>query len=412
MTAAAGPATPLSRVEDGGGGRRAYTVRCAECGSAAELPAYRCARCGGPVVLDPAPVGPDDVRADRSRTGVWRRAALLPRTAHAVTLGEGATPLLPLTGLLGDRVRVWAKVEALNPTLSFKDRAMALAASVALDLGLPGLVLASTGNAAVSAAAYAAAAGLPCRVLCGTGSRAGLKLAAAAAHGADVGLVEGDYSSAYARAVRAEDEGWFNVTTTYRNPVLAEAYRAMALELLDDLGSVPDVVVVPVGAGPLLRGLLGGFADAVAAGVATRTPRLVGVQARACAPLARAWRHGDWAASLAVPPPVQPTRAGAIADSLRGYEREGLLTLGAVRDSGGTVVDVGEDDLARATAALAGRGLLVEPAAAAALAALDDAEVAALVPDGGSAVAVLTGHGAKEPLAAVPAVAAADGSTR
>ncbi len=378
-----------------------------ECSAAAELPAYRCTGCGGPLVVHPAPVGRDDLREDRSRTGVWRRSGLLPRTANAVTLGEGGTPLLPLPGVLGDRVHVHAKVEALNPTLSFKDRAMALASSVALDLGLPGLTLASTGNAAVSAAAYAAAAGLPCRVLCGTESKAALKLSAAAAHGADVGLVQGDYSSAYAHAVRAEDDGWFNVTTTYRNPVLAEAYRALAVELLDDLGHVPDVVVVPVGAGPLLRGLSGGFQDAVSAGVAARSPRLVGVQARACAPLARAWRHGDWAASLAVAPPVLPTRAGAIADSLRGYEREGLLTLGAVRDSGGTVVAVGEDDMAQATTALARRGLLAEPAAAAALAALADAEVAALVPDGGSVVIVLTGHGAKEPLAAVGTAPAA-----
>jgi threonine synthase len=325
-----------------------------------------------------------------------------------VTLGEADTPLLPLTGFLGDNVRVHAKVEAQNPTLSFKDRAMALASSVALDLGLPGLVLASTGNAAVSAAAYAAAAGLPCRVLCGTGSKAALKLAAASAHGADVGLIEGDYSSAYAQAVRAEDDGWFNVTTTYRNPVLAEAYRPLAVEILEDLGHVPDVVVVPVGAGPLLRGLLGGFRDAVSAGVAARSPRLVGVQARACAPLARAWRQDDWAASLAVPPPVLPTRAGAIADSLRGYEREGLLTLAAVRESGGTVVAVEEDDMARATTALARRGLLVEPAAAAALAALADGEVTRLVPDDGDVVIILTGHGAKEPLAPVPEVGGAE----
>jgi threonine synthase len=153
-------------------------VRCAECSAAADLPAYRCTRCGGPLVAHPAPIGPDDLREDRSRAGVWRRSGMLPRTANAVTLGEGGTTLLPLTGLLEERVRVHAKVEALNPTLSFKDRAMALASSVALDLGLPGLVLASTGNAAVSAAAYAAAAGLPCRVVCGTESEAGLKLAA------------------------------------------------------------------------------------------------------------------------------------------------------------------------------------------------------------------------------------------
>jgi threonine synthase len=343
---------------------------------------------------------------------VWRRSGLLPRTAHAVTLGEADTPLLLLAGILGDRVRVHAKVEAQNPTLSFKDRAMALASSVALDLGLPGLVLASTGNAAVSAAAYAAAAGLPCRVLCGTGSKAALKLAAAAAHGADVGLVEGDYSSAYAHAVRAEDDGWFNVTTTYRNPVLAEAYRPLAVEILEDLGHVPDVVVVPVGAGPLLRGLLGGFQDVVSAGGAARSPRLVGVQASACAPLARAWRQGDWAASLALPPPTLPTRAGAIADSLRGYEREGLLTLEAVRESEGTVVAVGEDDMARATTALARRGLLVEPAAAAALAALADGQVTGLVPDDGTVVIILTGHGAKEPLAPVDPAAEAGGVER
>lgn len=334
---------------------------------------------------------------------MWRRSGMLPRTANAVTLGEGGTPLLPLAGVLGDRVHVHAKMETLNPTLSFKDRAMALASAVAQDLGLPGLVLASTGNAAVSAAAFAAASGLPCRVMCGTESKAALKLAAAAAHGADVSLVEGDYSSAYAHAVRAEDDGWFNVTTTYRNPMLAEAYRAVAVEILDDLGHVPDVVVVPVGAGPLLRGLFGGFQDAVSAGLAARSPRLVGVQAKACAPLAWAWRHGDWAASLAVPPPVLPTRAGAIADSLRGYEREGLLTLRAVRDSGGSVVAVGEDDIAQATTALARRGLLVEPAAAAALAALADDEAVGPLPDGGSVVIVLTGHGAKEPLAAVHA---------
>ncbi len=413
MTAGLGAATPHAPAPEAsrttgrpGGGGRAYEVRCAECSATAALPAYRCFECGGPLVLEPAPVGPDDLREDGSRTGVWRRSGILPRTAHAVTLGEADTPLLPLAGVLGDRARVHAKVEAQNPTLSFKDRAMALASSVALDLGLPGLVLASTGNAAVSAAAYAAAAGLPCRVLCGTGSKAALKLAAAAAHGADVSLVEGDYSSAYAQAVRAEDDAWFNVTTTYRNPVLAEAYRALAVEILDDLGHVPDVVVVPIGAGPLLRGLLGGFQDAVSGGAVAGSPRLVGVQASACAPLARAWRHGDWAASLALPSPVLPTRAGAIADSLRGYEREGLLTLQAVRESQGTVVAVDEEQMTRATTALARRGLLVEPAAAAALAALADDEVAGLVPDDGDVVIVLTGHGAKEPLAsAVPAPA-------
>lgn len=383
------------------GGRRGYTLRCAECSTEAAFPAYRCSACAGPLAVDPAPVSAADLVEDRSRTGVWRHAALLPRTTNAVTLGEGDTPMLPLrlSGKESGRTQVHAKLESLNPTLSFKDRGMALASSVAVDHGLPGLLLASTGNAAVSAAAYAATAGLPCRVLCATGSNASVKLAAAVAHGASVSLVDGDYSAAYAAAVDAESDGWFNVTTTYRNPILAEAYRGLALEIVDDLGHVPDVVVIPVGAGPLLRGLLGGFNDMVRAGAMERVPRLAGVQAQACAPLARAWERGNWLASLSDPPPVLPTAAGAIADSLRGYEREGLLTLGAVRASEGALVAVAEDDMARATADLARVGLLVEPAAGAAVAALREPSVSALIPDGGSVVVILTGHGAKEQLA-------------
>lgn len=389
------------------GGCRDYAVRCAECHAAAALPSYRCTSCGGPLVVEPAALLPGGLSDVPPGHGIWRYSAVLPRTTHAVSLGEAGTPLIPLVvdGGGDSTWRVHGKLESLNPTLSFKDRGMALAASVALDLGLPGLMLASTGNAAVSAAAYAAAAGLPCRVFCGTDSRASLKLAAAAAHGAQVELVNGDYSAAYAKAVTQESGGWFNVTTTYRNPLLAEAYRGMAVEIRHQLGHVPDVVVVPIGAGPLLRALLGGFRDLVAAGVDERVPRLVGVQAEACAPLARAWRSADWRASLTEPSPVGRTVAGAIADSLRGYEREGLLTLAAVRESAGTVIAIGEDRIISTTQELARRGLLVEPAAAAAVAALSAPTLADLVPEGASVIVVLTGHGAKE---ALPAM---DGST-
>jgi threonine synthase len=373
---------------------REYTVACTGCGRTAAYPAYRCPACGSTLVLDLAPVPAGDCRPAH-RTGVWRYAGMLPRTGHAVTLGEGGTPLLPLRH---DGLDAHAKLESLNPSLSFKDRAMALAASAALDHGLDGLVLASTGNAAVSAATYAAAAGLRCRVFCATGSRAGTKLDTARAHGARVELVDGEYSDAYAAATGAEGQGWLNVTTTYRNPLLAEAYRPVAAELVADLGGVPDVVVVPVGAGPLLRGIWLGFRDLRDAGVTTALPRMIGVQALACAPLARAWTAADWAASLREPVPVGATAAAAIADALRGYSDEGLLTLSAARDSGGAIVAMDEPAIAAAGRRLAAEGLFVEPAAAAAHAALDHAAV----PAGARVVAVLTGHGAKEPSAIVP----------
>ena len=272
---------------------RDFTVGCVRCGHHAEFPAYRCLACASPLVLDLAPVSAAQCIPTPGR-GLWRYAGMLPRTRHTVTLGEGSTPLLPLRH---DGVAAHVKLESVNPSLSFKDRAMALAASAALDQGLTGLVLASTGNAAVSAATYAAAAGLRCRVFCATGSNAGSKLDTARAHGAEVELVPGHYSDAYDAATRAEGHGWLNVTTTYRNPLLTEAYRPVAAELVDDLGGVPEVVVVPVGAGPLLRGIWLGFTDLRAAGLTTTVPRMVGVQAEACAPLARAWAAGGGGAA-------------------------------------------------------------------------------------------------------------------
>ncbi|WP_432842175.1 pyridoxal-phosphate dependent enzyme [Dactylosporangium sp. CA-092794] len=376
-------------------GQRDYAVRCTACAATATYPAYRCAGCGAPLVLDLAALAPGQHRPGAG-IGVWRYAGMLPRTGHAVSLGEGGTALVPLS--LGPST-VYAKLESLNPSLSFKDRAMALAASAALDLGIEGLVLASSGNAAVSAATYAAAAGLRCRIFCATGSGAWAKLDVARAHGADVEVVEGHYSDAYRHATTAEQAGWLNVTTTYRNPLLAEAYRPLAAELVEQLGGAPDVVVVPIGAGPLLHGVLRGFQDLYAAGATTSIPRMAGVQAAACAPLARAWRSADWRAALSRPVDVAPTAAAAIADALHGYADEGLLTLCAVRDSGGEIVAVDEAAITAAQHELAHRGLLVEPAAATALAALATPAVAALTGADPAArvVLLLTGHGAKEP---------------
>jgi threonine synthase len=350
---------------------RAFTVACVRCGHADDYPAYRCTDCDAPVSLRLAAA---DCTPGAGQ-GLWRYAGMLPFARHAVTLGEGGTPLLNF-----DR-DLYVKLESLNPSLSFKDRAMALASSVALDLGLRGLVLASTGNAAVSAATYAAAAGLECLVYCATDSHAGTKLDVARAHGASVHLVDGDYSDAYAAAARASGQGWLNVTTTYRNPLLTEAYRPIAAELLADLGRAPDTVVVPVGAGPLLRGIWLGFGDLHDAGLVSRLPRMVGVQAAACAPLARAWAAPDWSASLRQPLSVGPTVATAIADALRGYPDEGLLTL----EAASTIVAVPDSTIVAARELLARRGLFVEPAAAAAIA----------VPRAGLTVAILTGHGAK-----------------
>ncbi|ROR96136.1 threonine synthase [Salana multivorans] len=365
---------------------RPWRLVCVECDRATDDVAYECPDCAGTLLAAPEPP------VSRGR------ADLLVDVGECVDLGQGDTPLVPVAGRPG----VLAKLESLNPTLSFKDRAMSLGAALAVRLGARGLVVASTGNAAVSAAAYAAAAGLRCRVVVGSASHAGRKLAACAAYGAEVAEVEGDYSDAYARAAAEEGDGWVNVSTTYRNPILAEAYRLIAFELLDQLGVEPAVVVVPIGAGPLLRGIERGFADAVCLGLVARVPRLVGVQAAAMAPIARFWagasladlRGSSWSA----------TSATAIADPLRGYESAAAITAAAVGRTGGEVVAVGEGAISEAVGELAASGVWVEPGAATALAASDALGLGGAgerrgterhVDPGGPVVLMLTGHGAK-----------------
>jgi threonine synthase len=376
---------------------RETRLRCFSCraGQPAGL-RYRCQDCEGPLVAELDHVAPP--WRDPSAVGIWRQRGVLPDTSATVTLGEGDTPLLSLPDeRLG--FRLLAKLESANPTLSFKDRAMALGASLALDMGAPGLVVASTGNSAVATAAYAAAAGLPCTVVAGTASRAGTKLQMAASFGATVVEIEGDYSDAYQHAVRLEGDGWHNMTTTYRNPYLVEAYRTIAFELVEQLGTVPSAVVVPVGSGPLLRGIRNGFLDLIDLGLADRQPRLIAVQATACQPLVAAWAAGRsrWLATLESHDAAGRTVAEPIADPLRGYEAEGLLTLEAVADASGCVTAVEDDEIIAAMRALASTaGLLVEPAAATALAALRNDDVADVLTDAATVVLALTGHGVKD----------------
>lgn len=380
---------------------REFNIRCFECDKGAPQDADACHSCGGTLVLEMQPV--DCVSAaDLAQTwpsggssGIWSYTHVLPRTKHRISLGEGLTPLVECAWpSLGD-AKIWLKMESVNPTLSFKDRGMALASSVARDRGMERLIVASTGNSAVSASAYAAAAELQCTVLVGAESNAGTKLAACKAYGADVEEVPGDYSDAYARSRELAQHGAFNVSTTYQNPVLTEAYRTIALELVSQLGRAPGLVVVPIGAGPLLRGLGLGFTELRECGVISTAPQLIGVQAAACAPLERAWRTDHWAPALRAGVETFPTAATAIADPMRGYERQGLLTLDAVARSTGAIVAVGEEQIHHAEHRLLAGGQWVEPSSATALAALDLPELEERIAATDDVVLMMTGHGIK-----------------
>jgi threonine synthase len=366
--------------------------RCSWRGEISNL--YACPACGSSLLV--AYAGTYEPPNDTVDEGIWRHRRFLPVSADAepVTLGEGDTPLLrarrldPTEGLL-------LKNETVNPTASFKDRPVAVAATVARELDLSGLLCASTGNTGVAVAAYAARAGLPAACVVPEATPPA-KLQQIEAVGARIVRVRGDYSDAYALALAAaEEHGWANLTSTYVNPYMLEGDKTVAYEVFEQLGRrVPDWVLVPVGAGPLLSAIHKGFEELGAVGEAG--PRMVAVQAAGCAPIARAFEAGE----DEVRPWDRPvkTASSSIADALRGYPADGTRTLSVVRRSGGRAVAVSEEETRAAMADLARfEGLFVEPGAAVVVAAYRGLVGGNIIEDEETTVLVLTGHGLKDP---------------
>ncbi len=359
----------------------------------------RCPECGGRLEVARGP-RPDTFARDPATPGIFRYASLLPPVPAAarVCLSEGATPLIdiPAAGHLTGVPQLLAKDESRNPTGTFKDRAMALAATVARAEGAAGIVCASTGNAGASAAAYGARAGLPVLILVPVGTPAA-KMAQAAVCGARVVAVQGTYSDAWSLAAAVSASlGWLNATTTFTCPYVVEATRTVAYEIAEQLGA-PDWVAVPIGAGPLLVGIREGFADLLALGVVDRVPRLLALQPAGCAPIVRAFAE----AAPTRPWGVPETVAGGLADPLVGYPDEGDVTVRAIVASGGAAVAVDDDATLAAIALLARReGLFQEPAGAIAVAGVAEARRRGLIDEAATVVACLTGTGLKDPHAA------------
>ena len=367
------------------------SLTCHSCSWRGEISnLYSCPVCGSSLLV--AYAGTYELPNGMVDEGIWRYRRFLPVSANSepVTLGEGATPTLqarrldPSGGLL-------LKNETVNPTGSFKDRPVAVAATVARELGLSGLVCASTGNTGVAVAAYAARAGLPAACVVPKATPAA-KTAQIGAVGARIVRVRGNYSDAYALARAAESYGWANLTSTYINPYMLEGDKTVAYEIFEQLGKrIPDWVVVPVGAGPLLTAIHKGFEELGVSG-----PKMVAAQAAGCAPVVSAFESGakevsEWEHSV-------ETAASSIADPLRGYPEDGTRTLSVVRQSGGTAIAVSEEEIRKATIDLArSEGLLVEPGAAVAVAAYRKLAAQAVISRGERAVVVLTGHGLKDP---------------
>ena len=320
-----------------------------------------------------------------TRHSVWRYAtAIAVDDRHAVTMGEGWTPLI---GGEWNGAQVMFKLEFMMPTGSFKDRGMTVMVSYLKSRGIDTVLEDSSGNAGASLSSYAAAAGMRCRILVPE-SASYPKIAQIAAGGADVLTISGTRQDVADAAMRMSHEIFY--ASHNWQPFFVEGTKTLAYELWEQLGfKTPDNVIVPLGYGSNVLGCERGFAELMRNGEIPKMPRIFGVQAANCAPYFNAWKAG---VEHLVPTEVTLTIAEGIASSKPTRVVE---VLRAARNSGGSIVAVSEDEIVAALGALARKGLYVEPTSAAAGAGLTQLLASRAIKPSDNTVLVLTGTGLK-----------------
>jgi threonine synthase len=301
---------------------------------------------------------------------LWRYRELLPvrRPEDVVSLGEVMTPLIPLPRIaarlaMGGEILV--KDEGRLPTGSFKARGLAMAVSMAKELGVGAMAMPTNGNAGAAMAAYCARAGIKAHVFCPDDTPA-VNIREIAMQGAAVFLVDGLIDDCGRLVAEGEREvGWFNCSTL-REPYRIEGKKTMGVELAEQLGwQLPDVIFYPTGGGTGIIGMWKAFAELEAIGwIGSKRPRMVVVQATGCAPMVKAWEEGAEHAP-------RWENAHTFAAGIRVPQAVGdFLILRAVRDSGGFATAVSEDAIFSAWREVAAEeGLLLCPETAATYAA-------------------------------------------
>ncbi len=349
--------------------------------------------------------------AYRGLLETYRHRLPISDTTPIVNLYEGNTPLLHLENIprfAGVDADIWVKFEGLNPTGSFKDRGMTMAVTHALEEGSRAIICASTGNTSASAAAYAARAGMRAFVLIPDGKIAMGKLAQAMMHGATIIKIDGNFDDGM-RLVREVAEAAPVTIVNSINPYRLQGQKTVAFEIVESLGRAPDYHCLPVGnAGNISAHWIGyseccpGDRNCVTAScnfcdgncpytqgpIADTRPVMVGYQAAGAAPF------------MSGAPVDNPE---TVATAIRiGNPMSWDLALAASAESGGWFDAFDDGEILATQKLLAEKeGIFCEPASAVAISgALKDLK-SGRIPAGSTVVCTLTGHGLKDPDAAI-----------
>jgi len=335
----------------------ATNLRCRECHREYPLEArHVCDFCFGPVEVT---YDYDGIRKHVTRrriadgpASLWRYRDFLPCDSEdAIDIGAGFTPLVRAKNLgkaLGLN-NLYIKNDTVNPTWSFKDRVVAVAASRARELGYDKLACASTGNLANSVSAHAAAAGMEAVVFIPHDLEAG-KVLGSSIYAPTLVKVRGNYDAVNRLCAElAGSYNWAFVNVNVR-PYYSEGSKTLGFEVAEQLGwRFPDHCVVPIASGSLFVKIRKGFQELYKAGLIGEEPRtrMSGAQATGCSPVATAWREGTTN--------FRPQRPNTIAKSLAiGNPADGYYSLVQLEETGGACGMVDDPEI------IAGMKLLAE----------------------------------------------------
>jgi threonine synthase len=374
-------------------------LRCRECGRTYEVaPLYTCEWCFGPleVAYDheaiAAAVSRESIAA--GPLSIWRYAPLLPVDPPSDQSScVGFTPLVRADRLAGELGlgELWIKDDTRNPTNSFKDRVVAVALAKAVEFGLKTIACASTGNLANAVASAATRVGLPSYVFVPSDLEAG-KILTTAVYGGNLVAIDGNYDEVNRLCAElAADRPWAFVNVNMR-PFYAEGSRTLAFETAEQLGwETPDHVVVPIASGSLLTKIRKGFDELHEYGLIDGPPgvRVSGAQATGCSPVATAFAEQTDV--------VRPVKPDTIAKSLAiGNPADGPFAVDAVRETGGEIAAVTDDEIVEAMRLLARtEGIFGETAAGVTIGTLKKLAESGAIRSDERVVAYVTGHGLK-----------------
>lgn len=372
-------------------------ILCYDCGAKYSINnvIFRCVKCGGSleVVFDYGKLKRSMKRQEiLSRPLNHMRYRELYPVKNPVSMNEGGTTIIRSRNLekeLGLGFQLWFKNEGLNPTGSFKDRGSSVEIARAYELGYRNAVCASTGNMGASVSAYSSIKNIRCGIVI-PDDAAPTKIDQIAAYGASVYMVKGDYTLAAEVADKAFREHGIYLLGDYL--FRREGTKSVGFELADQMRA--DYIFCPVGNGTLISAVWKAYQELNRIGFANYAPKLIGVQAATCSPVAKAFKNKSKA------PKACSGRTIAVAMEC-GNPLDGRRALDAIKESSGTCQTVTDREILKARELLARReGIFAEPAGAASLAGLIKSKES--IPRGKNVLCLVTGNGLKVPHTGIP----------